>query len=373
MLNLRRLAIIPVMDGAVAPPEISPPLALEQRGRAGALLPIVLLNTLLNILTLSIYRFWGKTRVRQYLWRQTYFMAEPLEYTGSGGELFKGFLAVFFLVLVPLGVIGNLAGVYLDVESTAFTVYTVISYTVIWFLIGMAIYRARRYRLSRTSWRGIRGGMNGSSASYAVRYLFFSLLALITLGWAYPWMRARLFQRIMAETMFGNRNFRVGMPLTPLYRIFAVYWLASAATLIAAIVFIRFSSIKFIGGPEFEAADIDMSQGWVLLWPLIPALGWVWYRAHEINRFASSTSFQGLSFRMNASFGNLIGLVGLNALIIVLTLGFGQPFAQLRTFRYFCDHLMVMGEINVDWITQSQAERPSIGEGLADAFDLGAV
>jgi uncharacterized membrane protein YjgN (DUF898 family) len=69
----------------------------------------------------------------------------------------------------------------------------------------------------------------------------------------------------------------------------------------------------------------------------------------------------------------LAGLVGFNALIILLTLGFGQPFAQLRTFRYFCDHLTVMGEINADWIQQSRAERPSVGEGLADAFDLGAV
>ena len=51
---------------------------LEQHGRAVQLVPVVLLNTVLNIITLSIYRFWGRTYVRRYLWRQTHFMGEPL-------------------------------------------------------------------------------------------------------------------------------------------------------------------------------------------------------------------------------------------------------------------------------------------------------
>ena len=103
------------------------------------------------------------------------------------------------------------------------------------------------------------------------------------------------------------------------------------------------------------------------------AIGMLWYKACEMNHFATGTSFQGLSFRMNASVWNLTSLVCINGLIILFTLGFGQPFAQLRTFRYFCKHLTVMGEINVDWVQQSHEEKPSLGEGLADAFDLGAV
>ena len=44
-------------------------LRLEQRGNTSGIVAIVVLDTLLNIVTLSIYRFWGKTKVRQYLWR----------------------------------------------------------------------------------------------------------------------------------------------------------------------------------------------------------------------------------------------------------------------------------------------------------------
>ena len=62
-----------------------------------------------------------------------------------------------------------------------------------------------------------------------------------------------------------------------------------------------------------------------------------------------------------------------NLLIIILTLGFGLPFTQMRKFRYFCDRLTAEGEVDFDAIRQSSEQRPQIGEGLADAFDVGAV
>ena len=37
-------------------------MRFEHEGRVGELLPIVLLNALLNILTLGFYRFWARTR-----------------------------------------------------------------------------------------------------------------------------------------------------------------------------------------------------------------------------------------------------------------------------------------------------------------------
>ncbi len=39
-------------------------LKFEHAGRAGEIAPIAVVVGLLNIVTLSFYRFWGKTRVR---------------------------------------------------------------------------------------------------------------------------------------------------------------------------------------------------------------------------------------------------------------------------------------------------------------------
>ena len=74
-------------------------LKFEHAGRAGKIAPIAVVVGLLNIVTLSFYRFWGKTRVRKYLWGQTSLLGDPLEYTGTGEELFKGFMIVLFAVL----------------------------------------------------------------------------------------------------------------------------------------------------------------------------------------------------------------------------------------------------------------------------------
>ncbi|MBT3533444.1 MAG: DUF898 domain-containing protein [Rhodospirillaceae bacterium] len=356
----------------------SVPPRLEQRGRAVELLPIVLFNTLLNILTMSIYRFWGKTRVRQYLWRQTHFMDEPLEYTGSGGELFKGFLAVFFLILLPLGTINNLASVYLDPDSTEFIVFNALFYLAIFFLVGMAIYRARRYRLSRTRWRGIRGAMVGSSAQYAIRYLMFWALTLASLGWAYPWMQVGLFKRIMEETRFGDRAFRVTATLGPLYRVFAICWFGALVLglgIFAAIEYLTTAQLVIEGMVEGAAVPSWISSGimLVVILPFVLMLWMPWYKAQEFNHLAAGTSFMAVSFRMDVTVWNLTGLTFFNLAILVLTLGFGQPFTQLRTFRYFCRRLQISGELDIDWIQQSNAAAPTMGEGLADAFDLGAV
>ena len=89
-------------------------LKFGHNGRISELLPIVLLNTLLNILTFTIYRFWGKTRVRGYLWDSTLLLGDRLEYKGTGGELFRGFLFVLFAIFVPVAIMDILISFYLN-------------------------------------------------------------------------------------------------------------------------------------------------------------------------------------------------------------------------------------------------------------------
>ena len=48
-------------------------------------------------------------------------------------------------------------------------------YLLFFLVVGNAMYRAQRYRLSRTEWRGIRGGLVGSPGAY---------------GWTYFWTLA---------------------------------------------------------------------------------------------------------------------------------------------------------------------------------------
>jgi len=77
---------------------------LAYDGRLGRVIWLLIVNTLLSIVTLSLYRFWGKTRLRQYLWRSVTLFGDRLEYSGQGSQLALGFLIVL-VVLLPLLVV----------------------------------------------------------------------------------------------------------------------------------------------------------------------------------------------------------------------------------------------------------------------------
>ena len=104
---------------------------------------------------------------RRFLWANTEVGGDSLEYTGTAMELFLGFLMAVAL-LVPVYVLLFIGTLELGMVSrfsspVAFLILTVFG--------QYAYYRARRYRLTRTVFRGIRFHQSGSPWSYALRSL----------------------------------------------------------------------------------------------------------------------------------------------------------------------------------------------------------
>ena len=71
-------------------------------GSGGSLLGIHVVNVLLTIITLGVYYFWAKVRVRNYLLSQTQFAGDRFAYHGTGKELLLGFLKAVLLIGIPL-------------------------------------------------------------------------------------------------------------------------------------------------------------------------------------------------------------------------------------------------------------------------------
>lgn len=67
-----------------------------------------------------------------------------------------------------------------------------------------ALYRARRYRLTRTVFRGVRFDQHGSAWRYAFYALLWWALVVATLGLAYPWAQARLQRFKLRHTSYGD-------------------------------------------------------------------------------------------------------------------------------------------------------------------------
>jgi uncharacterized membrane protein YjgN (DUF898 family) len=356
------------------------PLALTWKQQSG-LIGLSIVNFILRVLTLGIHHFWGKTEVRRRIWSAIRLNGEPLEYTGTGKELFLGFLVVLFGVFLPFVlVVGGLVFV-LGPQSPLLLAVQVLAYVAIFFLIGVAIHRALRYRLARTRWRGIRGALEGSSLGFAWTYFWTALLIPLTLGWIMPWRATKLQARLYNDMRFGNRPFRFTARSSPLYGRFAVAWIGTILlfAVVGGVVTSAISNAGFVpsripGGPpsinpQAFATIVPVMVVAYLLFGFIVA----WYQARAFNHFAAHTSYEGATFRGNLTAWSIIWLVITNLLIISLTLGLLAPVAQARAVRYVVDRLGIDGTVPLGEIAQRAGDPLRRGEGLAQVFDVDAL
>jgi len=358
------------------------PVALTWMQQSG-LIGVSIVNFLLRIVTLGIYHFWGKTEVRRRIWSAVRLNGEPLEYTGTGKELFLGFLVVVAVVFLPLTLGVFAVTVAFGPNSPATGLFQMLIYVALFFLIGIAMHRALRYRLSRTRWRGIRGGLEGSSWRFAWAHFWTALLVPLTLGWILPWRAAKLQRHLNNDMRFGNRPFRCDARSGPLYGPFAVVWIGSVGLfLLAGLVVGGLQYAVLAGMPpgSLEPGTIPRpSPALIVTIVLVTVAVYIlfgilmaWYSAAKINHFAAHTHFEGATFRGNATAGSLIWLVISNMLILMLTLGLLAPVAQARAARYMVDRLSIDGAVPVADIVQRAEDPMRRGEGLAQVFDVDA-
>lgn len=260
---------------------------------------LFLKTVLLSLVTLGLYNFWGRTQIRRAVWAAVSVDGEAFEYTGTGRELFLGFLkAAALLVAIGLALAAiGWAGARLadpgDVVPLAAAAFSLILAV----LAVAAVYLATRYRLSRTQWRGIRFGLEGETARFVLGTIGYSLLALTTLGICLPLLRTWQVRTIVNDARYGTMPFRM------------------------------------------EA------QGAALIWPWVltlllaaPTLGIMlaWYRVREFRVWTSGISVAGLNLDSRLRLGDvLVPAILLTLITVVFVVGLLLPtiFEWLEVWR----------------------------------------
>ena len=161
---------------------------------------LVTKGALLELVTAGFYRFWLATRIRRYLWGGTLLGGDPLEYLGTGRELLYGFLFAL-AILAPI----YLAYLLIGLAAESYKAFASVPLALFFIAFGQfALYRARRYRLHRTAWRGLRFGMSGSGWAYSWRAMLWGAAIIASLGLALPWADAALERYKMRNTFYGD-------------------------------------------------------------------------------------------------------------------------------------------------------------------------
>jgi uncharacterized membrane protein YjgN (DUF898 family) len=238
-----------------------PPARLRFVGNRRDYWRLMIRGGVLQAVTLGTYRFWLFTDIRRFLWASTEVEGESFEYTGTAVELLLGFLmaigilvpvyALLFVASLEFGVLSRLSGLVAFVVLAGFGQY--------------AAYRARRYRLTRTVFRGLRFHQSGSALRYAVRAMLWWIPILMTLGLASPWAMANLERYKMRNTFYGNLGGSFGAGGWRLFWSGILIWMLVigplAASLAAAVTVIDWPMLGRALGRGTAANVIAIIQG----------------------------------------------------------------------------------------------------------------
>jgi uncharacterized membrane protein YjgN (DUF898 family) len=82
------------------------------------------------------------------------------------------------------------------------------------------------------------------------------------------------------------------------------------------------------------------------------------------------TSFDSARFTCTFTGGGLCALYLINLLIVIATLGFGLPWAMVRTLEYTYNRISLQGPLDLMAIEQDAQSASAVAEGLAGFLDL---
>ena len=185
-------------------------LATEFAGGRWAILRLALVTAALTLVTLGVYRFWTRTRLRRWYWSAVRPGGHPVEYTGDPWEKLLGFLAAVVVLAFYLGVV-NLGLMFASLAILEdYALPTIVTSLGLVPMIFYARYRARRYVLARTRWRGIRFGQEPGAFGYAWRAMLHWAITIATLGVLWPRMTFMLEKYRTDRTTFGDARLEQG-------------------------------------------------------------------------------------------------------------------------------------------------------------------
>jgi uncharacterized membrane protein YjgN (DUF898 family) len=155
--------------------------------------------TLLKLVTLYVYRFWAETRVRRFLWLSVVINGDRVEYTGTGGELFRGGLVAIALI-GAVSIVSSLLGTLTEGFSLVFWL-TIIPAL---FIITIFSFHSWRYRVRKTIWRGLAFGFDAKYGGYWTKAFKYACIVILSAGFAYPIYALKTKRWLIDRTAFGT-------------------------------------------------------------------------------------------------------------------------------------------------------------------------
>lgn len=342
-------------------------------GAGGTLFGIHLVNILLTLVTLGIYYYWAKIRVRTYLFGQTEFAGDRFTYHGSARELLNGTMKASLVFGVPYFLLKN-AGNFLETNMGIQIALQVVASLLLVLFIPIAIASSRRYRLSRTAWRGIRFSFQGKTLDFVKLWFAGYVLTGLTLGLYYPYFSTKKHAFFTAHSYFGSESFKFSGDGAMLFRPFLrMYLLAVTIAIVTGLSLYSFIELPLqsIKDPETMGLLVFGTIASLIVGALVFRLLWLPYSVKEQRYFWEQTSIGLARFQLPITTWPYFKLKLGNLLLVACTIGLAWPWTTIRSIRFITDRLTLVGVDNFDEIVQAYDGAPPMGEGLDGFLDTG--
>ena len=304
---------------------LAKPRVFSFTGEGGRYFGIWAVNIILTIVTLGIYYPWAKAALRKFMWNETVVDGDRFVFHGTGKEMFRGFVIAYGIML---GMIGMMF---------VFPMGIILFYIGLIFLAPFAIFSGWRYRMSRTSYRGIYFSFNGKLSDFMKLYFKNLGLTLITFGIYGSWMKTNLMKYMFGHTKLGDMKFS---------------FKGDGATLFG---------INLLG---------------ILLFYITLGIYSFWFIANRFNFTFQNLEIEheGLADTMksNLTGQKVAGVMLVNALLLIFTAGIAFPWVYMRLMKLYTSNLALPEHVNLDNLVQDADNyRDATGDDLLDALDIG--
>lgn len=351
------------------------PLRLVRaKGVFGQLWLTYISTLILSIATLTIYRFWGATRIRRQLWVTVSLLGDPFEYTGNGWELFVGFAKIVFYFILPFAVFLAILNFFL--QSIGFITWepliTFGTFIFFYWIFEVAVFLRFRYRVNRTSWRGIRARIDGNISRYMVLALIFAIAVTCSGMIVYPYAYTELLKYRLNCLSFGGLKIDCQLQsgaITGRYFICGTI----SITILTFIFLTMFDPINSIYSDNHQG-NIESIGGLlsIFLLPLaILPFAWFWAKVYRAAAESVRIGEQRIDLAYEITGWRLARYAAGNWLIIIFSLGLLWPLTWTRKLDLICECLRIKQDIPVEALWQEDHDTTRIGEELGGGFEIG--
>ena len=226
-------------------------------GRTSEYFGIWIVNLLLSIITLGIYSAWAKVRRKKYFYNHTLIEGVGFDYHANPIAILKGRVIAFvlFVLYQALAAFSPIA---------AGILFILFMIALPWIVIRGMLFNARN-----SSHRGLRFDFDGKYGEAALVFIGYTLLAIVTLGLAIPFVAQRSQKFIIDHHKFGLSHFKMEALVKDFYKIYLVIFLIPLLGILAAIAIPAYQHYKekasqasahqaqYITQPSADKADMN--------------------------------------------------------------------------------------------------------------------